>query len=40
MHASARLRQLLSGDGMLVAPGAYDCITAKTIAHAGFDAVT
>jgi 2-methylisocitrate lyase-like PEP mutase family enzyme len=39
MHASAKLRQLLSGDGMLVAPGAYDCITAKTIAHAGFDAV-
>jgi 2-methylisocitrate lyase-like PEP mutase family enzyme len=39
MHASARLRQLLSGDGMLVAPGAYDAITAKTIAHAGFDAV-
>jgi len=39
MHASARLRQLLSGDGMLVAPGAYDCITARTIAHAGFDAV-
>src|SRR5499433_3480524 len=24
---------------MLVAPGAYDCITARTIAQAGFDAV-
>jgi 2-methylisocitrate lyase-like PEP mutase family enzyme len=39
MHAPARLRELLSADGMLVAPGAYDCITAKTIAQAGFDAV-
>jgi 2-methylisocitrate lyase-like PEP mutase family enzyme len=39
MNAPARLRQLLRGDGMLVAPGAYDCITARTIAQAGFDAV-
>jgi 2-methylisocitrate lyase-like PEP mutase family enzyme len=39
MHATVRLRELLSADGMLVAPGAYDCITAKTIAQAGFDAV-
>jgi 2-methylisocitrate lyase-like PEP mutase family enzyme len=39
MNAPSRLRQLLRCDGMLVAPGAYDCITAKTIAQAGFDAV-
>ena len=39
MNAPARLRQLLRGDGMLVAPGAYDCITARTIAQARFDAV-
>ena len=39
MDAAARLRQLLRKDGMLVAPGAYDCITARTIAEAGFEAV-
>jgi 2-methylisocitrate lyase-like PEP mutase family enzyme len=39
VSAPARLRQLLRGDGMLVAPGAYDCITARTIAQAGFDAI-
>src|SRR5215471_14796569 len=39
VDAPAKLRQLLHGDGMLVAPGAYDCITARTIAQAGFDAV-
>ena len=39
MHAAARLRQLLRRDEMLVAPGAYDCITARSIAHAGFEAV-
>jgi 2-methylisocitrate lyase-like PEP mutase family enzyme len=39
MNAAGKLRQLLRRDGMLVAPGAYDCITARTIAQAGFDAV-
>ena len=39
MDAPQRFRQLLRRDGMLVAPGAYDCITARTIAQAGFDAV-
>ena len=39
MDAAGKLRQLLRRDGMLVAPGAYDCITARTIAQAGFDAV-
>jgi 2-methylisocitrate lyase-like PEP mutase family enzyme len=39
MHPAARLRQLLRQEQMLVAPGAYDCITARTIAQAGFAAV-
>ena len=39
MHAAAKLRQLLRQDQMLLAPGAYDCITARTIAQAGFAAV-
>jgi 2-methylisocitrate lyase-like PEP mutase family enzyme len=39
MDAAARLRQALRKDGMLVAPGAYDCITARAIAQAGFEAV-
>src|SRR5436305_11055998 len=38
MSRAARLRQLLKQD-MIVAPGAYDCITARTIAQAGFSAV-
>ena len=39
MTSAARLRQLLRREQMLLAPGAYDCITARTIAQAGFDAV-
>jgi 2-methylisocitrate lyase-like PEP mutase family enzyme len=39
MTTAARLRQLLRREQMLLAPGAYDCITARTIAQAGFDAV-
>src|SRR5919202_874587 len=39
MTQAARFRELLRRDGMVVAPGAYDCITAKLIAQAGFDAV-
>jgi len=39
MTAAARLRQLLRREQMLLAPGAYDCITARTIAQAGFEAV-
>ena len=38
MSRAARLRALLKQD-MIVAPGAYDCITARTIAQAGFSAV-
>jgi len=39
MTPTARLRQLLSGPDMLVAPGAYDGITARLIEQAGFSAV-
>jgi 2-methylisocitrate lyase-like PEP mutase family enzyme len=39
MTQAARFRELLRGDGMIVAPGAYDCITARMIARAGFDVV-
>src|SRR5438309_1104702 len=39
MTLSARFRELLRRDGMVVAPGAYDCITARLIERAGFDAV-
>jgi len=37
--AAARLRQLLAQNGLLIAPGAYDCISARTIEQAGFSAV-
>ncbi len=39
MTQAARFRELLRRDGMVVAPGAYDCITAKLIEAAGFEAV-
>lgn len=39
MSAASRLRSLLRQDGMIVAPGAYDCITARTIEQAGFAAL-
>jgi 2-methylisocitrate lyase-like PEP mutase family enzyme len=39
MTQASRFRALLSRDGMVVAPGAYDCITAKLIEQAGFEAV-
>jgi 2-methylisocitrate lyase-like PEP mutase family enzyme len=39
MTQADRLRELLHRDCMVVAPGAYDCITAKLIAQAGFEAV-
>jgi 2-methylisocitrate lyase-like PEP mutase family enzyme len=37
--APSRLRALLGENGMVVAPGAYDCIGARVIAQAGFPAV-
>jgi 2-methylisocitrate lyase-like PEP mutase family enzyme len=39
MSQASRFRELLHREGMVVAPGAYDCITAKLIAQTGFDAV-
>jgi 2-methylisocitrate lyase-like PEP mutase family enzyme len=39
MSKAAELRSLMQRGGMIVAPGAYDCITATAIAHAGFAAV-
>ena len=39
MSQAKRLRELLRKDGMIVAPGAYDGITAKLIEQAGFSAV-
>jgi 2-methylisocitrate lyase-like PEP mutase family enzyme len=39
MSRAKELRNLIQRDGMTIAPGAYDCITATLIAHAGFPAV-
>src|ERR1700679_3823861 len=34
-----KLRELLRRDGIVTAPGAYDCITARMVEQAGFSAV-
>jgi 2-methylisocitrate lyase-like PEP mutase family enzyme len=39
MDAANQLRASLSRDAIIVAPGAYDCITAKAIVQEGFAAV-
>ena len=39
MTKASELRELLRQDGMITAPGAYDCITARMIEQAGFSAV-
>jgi 2-methylisocitrate lyase-like PEP mutase family enzyme len=39
MSQARQLRELLRQDRLVVAPGAYDCITARAIARAGFGAV-
>src|ERR1700732_1471335 len=39
MTQAARFRELMRRDGMVVAPGAYDCITARMVERAGFDCV-
>ena len=36
MRASTRLRNLLKGNGVLVAPGIYDGLSARLVARAGF----
>lgn len=38
MRATARLRELLAGEGMLLAPFVYDGFTARIAEEAGFDA--
>src|SRR5262245_54302597 len=39
MSKAGELRAMLQRGGMIVAPGAYDCITARAIAGTGFSAV-
>jgi 2-methylisocitrate lyase-like PEP mutase family enzyme len=39
MTARKKLRQLLAGPGYVIAPGAYDTLTARLVQLAGFDAV-
>src|SRR5918992_3018260 len=39
MKTTTQLRQLLRQPGIIVAPGAYDCLTAKLVAREGFPAV-
>lgn len=38
MHAATRLRELLARPGPVLAPGVYDCISARVVEQAGFDA--
>ncbi len=38
MEPARRLRQLLQQPGPVLAPGVYDCISARVVEHAGFDA--
>ncbi len=39
MRATTKFRRLLEQPGIIMAPGAYDCLTAKLIETAGFPAV-
>ena len=39
MRATTKFRQLLEQPGIIMAPGAYDCLTARLIEAAGFPAV-
>src|SRR5437764_4567492 len=39
MRVTTRLRELLAGPDLLVAPGAHDALSARLIAQAGFPAV-
>jgi len=39
MTQASQFRTLMRREGMVVAPGAYDCITARLIEHAGFETV-
>jgi 2-methylisocitrate lyase-like PEP mutase family enzyme len=37
--ATAKFRKMLSEPGIIVAPGAYDCLTATIIQQTGFPSV-
>src|SRR5579863_8384433 len=39
MRTTTRLRELLAGPDLLVAPGAYDALSARLIAQVGFSTV-
>src|SRR5436305_9814965 len=39
MRTTTRLRELLAGPDLIVAPGAYDALSARLIAQAGFSAI-
>jgi len=39
MSVRRRFRQLIDAPGMVLAPGAYDALSARIIEHAGFDAM-
>ena len=39
MSRGRQFRDLLRRGGLTIAPGAYDCITARSIVRAGFGAV-
>src|SRR5438105_1436865 len=39
MRSTTRLRELLAGPDLVVAPGAYDALSARLIAQAGFSVV-
>ncbi len=39
MRASTRLRELMAGDEVIVAPGTYDGLTARLVEQAGFPAI-
>ena len=39
MRTTTRLRELLAGPDLIVAPGAYDALSARLIAQAGFPAI-
>ncbi len=39
MRAASRLRTALERENFLVAPGAYDCLTAKAVERAGYSAI-
>src|SRR5205085_2713890 len=39
VSAATQLRRQMKQDGMVVAPGAFDCITARMVEQVGFSAV-